>query len=321
MQKYKSRVKIKYYIYKITNNLNNKVYIGQHKQVSASDVDTYMGSGNLIKDAIAKYGEQNFTKEILEVCTKENKDEREIFYISKFNSLAPNGYNLTAGGQHAETTLGTTVYTDGVRLRYIKTGDPIPEGFYKGVPKVSLTQKKKLAQVTKGINKGHTPWNKGLSLKDSSVQLNTNNAKNTTITQGLLSGKYNPRALTHHLIDPTGKEYIVIGELKKFCLEHKLSYAMLVKNKNKGTIIKKKCATNQTIKSKNTYGWSYTLIKSNTSQEARKRRHELYRTLYKTGKLSKRQQNITKLERYFEGDLEYKSPVHVKTLGEKKCIR
>ena len=314
MPKYKSRVKIKYYIYKITNKLNGKIYIGQHKQISASEVDTYMGSGNLIKGAISKYGEQNFTKEILEECTKETKDEREIFYISKFNSLAPNGYNLTGGGQHAETTLGTTVYTDGVHMRYIKVGDSIPKGFYKGVPKASLTRKKKLAQVTKGINKGHTPWNKGLSLKDSSVQLNTNNAKSTTIKQGLLSGRYNPRALTHRLVDPAGKEYIVIGELRKFCAEHNISYAMLVKNRNKGIIVKKSCATNQTVKAGNTYGWSCSLVKSDTAQEARKRRNELYRTLYKKGKLSKRQQNINKLERYFEGELECETPsFHVKT--------
>ena len=54
----------KYYIYKIVNNLNQKVYIGKHSQI-ANKKDNYFGSGVLLKKAIEKYGKNNFTKEII----------------------------------------------------------------------------------------------------------------------------------------------------------------------------------------------------------------------------------------------------------------
>lgn len=42
--------------------------------------------------------ENDFTFEIVEYCDKEFLDEREQFYIKKFNTLYPNGYNKTKGG-------------------------------------------------------------------------------------------------------------------------------------------------------------------------------------------------------------------------------
>lgn len=82
-------------IYKITNNINNKIYIGKD---SRNDL-TYYGSGVFIKRAINKYSKENFTKEIICHCFFDcEMDDRERFYIKFYNSLSPSGYNLTSGG-------------------------------------------------------------------------------------------------------------------------------------------------------------------------------------------------------------------------------
>lgn len=86
---------MKYYtIYKITNNINGKYYIGKH--ITENLNDGYMGSGKLIKKAIEKYGIKNFTKTILHNC----KDEKEMNIIENLliNLDDKNIYNLQPGG-------------------------------------------------------------------------------------------------------------------------------------------------------------------------------------------------------------------------------
>lgn len=83
-----------YTVYKITNNITGKYYIGKHQTRNLDD--GYMGSGKLIKRAIKKYGEENFTKECLFVFTTEqemNDKEKELVIVSEET------YNLCEGGQ------------------------------------------------------------------------------------------------------------------------------------------------------------------------------------------------------------------------------
>ena len=83
-------------VYKITNLINNKIYIGKDEKNRAH----YMGSGLYIKRAIKKYGKENFKKEILEECkTKDELCEKEKSWIKKLNYIVPNGYNITKGGE------------------------------------------------------------------------------------------------------------------------------------------------------------------------------------------------------------------------------
>ena len=87
------------YIYKITNKLNGKIYVGKH---SSEKIDnTYMGSGVIIKKAIKKYGKENFKKSILEVCEDENLlNIQEKYWIKKTGAFENDyGYNLTKGGE------------------------------------------------------------------------------------------------------------------------------------------------------------------------------------------------------------------------------
>lgn len=83
-----------YTVYKITNKLNAKFYIGKHKTKNLDD--GYMGSGKLIKDAIKKHGIDNFKKEILHVFeTEDEMNEAEARLVV----LGENSYNLCPGGQ------------------------------------------------------------------------------------------------------------------------------------------------------------------------------------------------------------------------------
>jgi len=89
-----------YYIYLTTNLIDGKKYIGQH---AGSINDNYLGSGVLLTKAIEKYGKENFKKEILEICKKEELDEKEKYYIKKYNANEDeNFYNLSEGGQQGD---------------------------------------------------------------------------------------------------------------------------------------------------------------------------------------------------------------------------
>lgn len=82
-----------YLIYKISNNINGKTYIGCHKTKNIND--GYMGSGVAIKQAYEKYGIENFTKEILFDCSSaEEMFEKEEQLVE----IGPHSYNLMEGG-------------------------------------------------------------------------------------------------------------------------------------------------------------------------------------------------------------------------------
>lgn len=92
-------------IYKITNKINNKCYIGQSKNISkrwrshkSNAYNPNEKSYNYpLYRAFRKYGLENFSFEILEECSIKDLNQKEKYYINKFNSFF-NGYNLTLGG-------------------------------------------------------------------------------------------------------------------------------------------------------------------------------------------------------------------------------
>lgn len=113
------------YCYRITNKINGKKYIGitidfeqrmkQHK---------HMISNSLIHKAIIKYGEDNFTYEIIkDNLNVEEAEALEIETIKQENTLAPNGYNLAKGGLYGGTK---QIITD-EEIKYIKDHRDIPE--------------------------------------------------------------------------------------------------------------------------------------------------------------------------------------------------
>ena len=89
-------------IYLITNKLNGKKYVGQscniEKRWKKHIANSKAGTKFHIHNAIKKYGVENFSFEVLEECPVDKLNEREIYWIDKFDTYN-NGYNMTIGGE------------------------------------------------------------------------------------------------------------------------------------------------------------------------------------------------------------------------------
>ena len=90
-------------IYKIVNDINDKVYIGQTiKSMNrrwTSHLVSAKSSPSLIYRAMRKYGIEHFHPEIIEECSTDMLDEREQYWIKEYNSFGADGYNSTYGGK------------------------------------------------------------------------------------------------------------------------------------------------------------------------------------------------------------------------------
>lgn len=86
-----------YYLYEIRNILNDKVYVGVHKTSNLDD--GYMGSGIAIRQAISKYGKENFKKTILFMFDNENDMfQKECEIVTEEFIMRDDVYNLRRGG-------------------------------------------------------------------------------------------------------------------------------------------------------------------------------------------------------------------------------
>lgn len=88
-------------IYKMTNIINNKVYIGQTQLTLSHRMSQHIHRNvGAIDKAIKKYGIDNFKVEVIEECHDlDELNEREKYWIETLNCKSPNGYNLTDGGE------------------------------------------------------------------------------------------------------------------------------------------------------------------------------------------------------------------------------
>ena len=98
------------YIYKISNNIDEKVYIGQTKTLIKYRWQHHLWKANHpekedtdypLYRAMRKYGISNFSIELLEEVNIDLLDEKEKYWIQFYHSMAPNGYNCDLGGQGA----------------------------------------------------------------------------------------------------------------------------------------------------------------------------------------------------------------------------
>lgn len=104
-------------IYKITNLVNGKSYIGQSvniierwkEHLRNCDNSNEVGYNTHFYRALRKYNAVDFTFQILEECEPQELDEREKYYIEYYQTYTETGYNLTEGGQDFSCTTARAI--------------------------------------------------------------------------------------------------------------------------------------------------------------------------------------------------------------------
>lgn len=109
-----------YTIYKITNLINGKFYIGKHQTKNIND--SYFGSGKAIKNAIEKYGKENFKKEILfNFSSEKEMNQKEQELIDEALVSREDTYNLGIGGEGGPHFSGRK-HSQATKNKLIKAG-------------------------------------------------------------------------------------------------------------------------------------------------------------------------------------------------------
>ena len=140
------------FVYKTTNVVNGKIYIGQRIRTNNEKDDIYLGSGSLLFKAIKKYGKENFTRIILEECvSQEELNLYEIKYISEFKSTDKTiGYNIRKGGKTYEShsPKNCNKISEGLKKHY-----SIPENRLKQSRPKSEETRRKIGNAGRGRKK------------------------------------------------------------------------------------------------------------------------------------------------------------------------
>lgn len=114
------------YIYKITNNINNKIYVGKtlrtiEERFSEHAKDYLKHLDRPLYKAFQKYGIENFSIEMIEECLPTDINEKEIYWIEYYGSFKY-GYNATIGGDgthYADYDLIFSLWNEGKLLKQI----------------------------------------------------------------------------------------------------------------------------------------------------------------------------------------------------------
>jgi group I intron endonuclease len=160
-------------VYKAINTVNGKVYIGKTKNLRIRWLQHCKSRSHCValQNAIAKYGENSFK---LETIFEDNcpvvVSHKERIFIKEFNSMAPNGYNLTIGGEGAPHTEQSKK-----KLSESKKGSKNPmfgkkmSDEHKAKISASLMGKKRPQEVKDKISANHNPKsNKNLTYRRKS---------------------------------------------------------------------------------------------------------------------------------------------------------
>ena len=141
-------------IYKITNNVNKKVYIGQSvnpEKRFEQHCYRHENYKSLINDAIQKYGKNNFSLEI--IGWFEDYNDKEKYYINFYRSKIPFGYNIAPGGE--EPPVGKGEANSNSKISSVDAANIIKDLQNWDIPRKAIIQKYKITyDIMRHINEG-----------------------------------------------------------------------------------------------------------------------------------------------------------------------
>ena len=209
---------MKGYIYLTTCLVNGKIYVGQ--SINHRDINSYLGSGVVFKNALKKYGKDAFVKTILidNISCLNELNKLERYFISKYDCLSPNGYNLDLGG----TNKGRMSETIKAKMIKSKTGKKHTQKqieanikSHKGL-KLSDETKKKIGDA----NRGKPSWNKGKKMpkghSEKMRKIMTGKKMNKKQIE-IFDKNTSINILCDGVVDASNKLDVSIGSISRLC--------------------------------------------------------------------------------------------------------
>lgn len=225
-------------IYKITNKINKKIYIGQSINSSIRFAGHKSNAkkphrNSAIDKAINKYGAENFELEIIEIT--EDYNAREKFWIKFYNSLVPHGYNIMEGGENFEigakspnASLNET-QIDKIVRDLIFSLKPMKE-----IAKENLTTFKIVSAINRGTSYKNANLKYPLRKRDNDL---INKQLAQEIKEELLNGVLSLRALARKF--SVNSSIIQNLNQGKLFFDEKVTYPLRIINKEKPKYLEK----------------------------------------------------------------------------------
>lgn len=233
-----------YTIYKTTNLVNQKTYIGVHKTTNPND--SYMGSGTAIKNAIKKYGKDNFHKEILFIFeTPEEAFAKEKELVNDTYINTDKNYNETIGGRGG----WHHVHNEQVQKKAVEN----LKAFYQ--TDKGFETRKRISEA----NKGKIPHNKGIpciTTEETKIKISEYQKSVMSITDGNITKKIKKdqpipdgwtkgrtfksikdNSKTYEVLSSEGDVIHIIDNLKLWCNINQFSYSNVFRLVDKGIIL------------------------------------------------------------------------------------
>lgn len=195
-----------YKIYLVTNLLNSKKYVGITKFSIEERFLQHTKRGFLLTEAIKKYGKQKFSVELVEkVESPEKAYKLEQYYIEKYNTKSPNGYNLTNGGDGIFGWEVTEKYRQECSTKVKQLHKEKKVGMYGKIH--TEETKKKMSESSKGKPK---PWLIGRKVSEETKE------KIRQVNLGKTHSEETKKKISENHHDVSGKNNPMHGKKHSF---------------------------------------------------------------------------------------------------------